>query len=131
MKKASLFLAAASGLLALMLCVSAPSALAKERGGSGGAAAADNDSPPIGSIRPQGKLSATGRLALAKITFARAFNAALAARPGKVVYGELEVDDGNLDYDFLIVRPDGRVAEVQIDARDGRVLAVDDDADNV
>jgi len=120
---------AAIGLLAAFLCFPAASAWAKGKAVSGVPEAAD--STPVGSIRPKGKLSATGRLALAKISFQHAFNAALAVRPGRVVYGELEVDDGNLDFDFLIVRPDNSVTEVQIDAGNGRVLAIDDDAEDV
>jgi len=133
MKSISSSLAAAVSLMAVFSCLTMRPALAKTKAGPEAppAAAGANDAPkPVGSIRPSGKLSATGRLALAKISFPQAFNLALTKRPGKVVYGELEVDDGNLDFDFLIVRPDNTVTEVQIDAGNGRVLAVDDDADD-
>jgi uncharacterized membrane protein YkoI len=133
MKNESLALVAAVGLMAVFACIPATPASAKTKAGpeaSPAAAGANDARKPVGSIRPSGKLTATGRLALAKISFPQAFNLALAKRPGKVVYGELEVDDGNLNFDFLIVRPDNTVTEVQIDAGNGRVLAVDDDADD-
>jgi uncharacterized membrane protein YkoI len=133
MKNGSPSLVAAIGLMAVFSSLTVPSALGKTKAGPEAppAAAGTNDAQkPVGSIRPNGKLSATGRLALAKISFPQAFNLALTKRPGKVVYGELEVDDGNLDFDFLIVRPDNTLTEVQIDAGNGRVLAVDDEADD-
>jgi uncharacterized membrane protein YkoI len=88
------------------------------------------EATPVGSIRPRGRPTATQRLALAKITFNRAERAALAAIPGQVIYGELEVDDGNLDYDFEIVNGEGQVKEVQMDAGNGTVLETDE-ADDV
>src|SRR4051794_3346883 len=58
---------------------------------------------PHGSIRPKGKPNATERAALAKIDFLTALKTALTAVPGKVIYGELAVEDGNLEYDFQII----------------------------
>lgn len=84
---------------------------------------------PRGSIRPKGKPSATERAALAKINFQTAVSAALAAVPGKVIYGELEVEEGNLQYDFEIITPNRKVRDVAIDAGDGRVLNIEDGDD--
>jgi uncharacterized membrane protein YkoI len=81
---------------------------------------------PHGSIRPKGKPNATQRAALAKIDFLAALNAAIAAVPGTVVYGELEVEDGNLEYDFQIITPGKKVMDVAIDAGDGKVLSAEE-----
>jgi hypothetical protein len=84
----------------------------------------------VGSIRPVGKVKPADLPGLAKISFddaRRAALAALAAVPGAVILGELEVEDGNLQYSFDIVGADKRVTEVEIDAGDGKVLATDKD----
>jgi hypothetical protein len=122
---------AAAGVIAALILVGSPLLHAKGKGGGMGEAGSAADAPPIGSVRPAGKLNATGRLALARISFQRACNTALTVRPGRLIYGELEVDDGNLDFDFEIVGSGGNVIEVQIDAGNGRVLDIDDNADNV
>jgi uncharacterized membrane protein YkoI len=46
------------------------------------------------------------------------------------VTGELEVEDGNLQYSFDIVGADKKVTEVEIDAGNGKVLATDTDDDD-
>ncbi len=89
----------------------------------------EKDSAPLGSIRPKGKPKATERAALAKISFQDAYAAAVAAVPGQVTYGELEVEDGNLQYDFEIITPSKKVIDVSIDAGNGRVLDVDEGDD--
>ncbi|MEI6862323.1 MAG: PepSY domain-containing protein [Verrucomicrobiota bacterium] len=81
----------------------------------------------VGSIRPIGKVKPADLPALAKISFDDARRAALAAVPGAVILGELEVEDGNLQYSFDIVGTDKSVTEVEIDAGDGKVLATDKD----
>ena len=88
------------------------------------ASAAEN-SAPKGSIRPKGDLKPAEMVALAKISFADALKAALVAAPGNVVKAELEVEDGNLQFSFEIVGADKKSTEVEIDAGNGKVLAVD------
>lgn len=83
-------------------------------------------SSPRASIRPKGKPNATERASLAKINFLAALNAALAVAPGKVVYGELEVDEGNLQYSFQIITAGNKVMDVAIDAGDGKVLSAEE-----
>lgn len=80
-----------------------------------------------GSIRPEGKVKKVDLPALAKISFDEALKAAHAATPGSVIKAELEVEDGNLQYSFDIVGADKKVTEVEIDAGNGKVLAVDQD----
>ena len=82
---------------------------------------------PAASIRPAGKVAAADLPALAKISFDAALRAALVAVPGNVIKAELEVEDGNLMYSFEIVAANKKVTEVEIDAGDGKVLAVDSD----
>jgi uncharacterized membrane protein YkoI len=49
--------------------------------------------------------------------------------PGEIVETELESEDGRPYYEFHVLRPDGRVIEIKVDARSGRYLtgATDDD----
>jgi len=88
---------------------------------------ADEKDAPKGSIRPEGKLKTADLAALARIPFSDALKTALAAAPGVVVKAELEVEDGNLQFSFEIVGADKKTAEVEIDAGNGKVLAVDKD----
>jgi uncharacterized membrane protein YkoI len=115
-----------SVIAALGLLVSVPlasvSAAQKDR-----AAAEATDSQ--GSIRVKGTPKATERAALAKINFQTAFVAAVKAVPGKVISGDLNVEDGILQYEFEIVTPNKKVMDVSIDAGDGRVLNVEEGDD--
>ena len=83
--------------------------------------------PAVGSIRPAGKLAKADRAALAKLSFAEALKVAQATLPGKVVKGDLEVEDGNLQYAFEIVGDDKKIGEVEVDAGNGAVIGVDHD----
>lgn len=47
--------------------------------------------------------------------------------PGEIIGVELDEDDGRFIYEFKVLRHDGRVFEIEMDARDGRVLDIDDD----
>ena len=47
--------------------------------------------------------------------------------PGDVLKVELEDDDGRLIYDLKILARNGRVREVEIDAKTGAILKVEDD----
>ena len=49
--------------------------------------------------------------------------------PGEIVGTELEAEGGRPYYEFHILRPDGRVIEIKVDARSGRYLTgkTDDD----
>lgn len=50
--------------------------------------------------------------------------------PGKVLEVEFESDEGVFKYELKILRPDGKVQEVEVDARDGQVLKIEDDEDD-
>ncbi|MCV0369773.1 PepSY domain-containing protein [Filomicrobium sp.] len=47
--------------------------------------------------------------------------------PGDILETELEYDDGIIVYDFKILRPDGRVQEVEVHASTGDILKIEDD----
>lgn len=47
--------------------------------------------------------------------------------PGDILETELEHDDGIIVYDFKILRPDGRVQEVEVHASTGDILKIEDD----
>jgi uncharacterized membrane protein YkoI len=111
MKKVRLFMTV--GLLALAVPFAVPSLSAKEK------------SAAKGSICPEGKVREAELPALAKLSFDDALKAARTAVPGSVIKAELEVEDGNLQYSFEIVGADKKVTEVEIDAGNGKVLAVD------
>lgn len=81
----------------------------------------------VASIRPTGRPKPAELPDLAKISFQAALKAALAAVPGRVIKAELEVEDGSLMYSFEIVTAAKIVTEVEIDAGDGTVLAIDHD----
>jgi uncharacterized membrane protein YkoI len=64
---------------------------------------------------------------LAKIPFESAVNAALKAVPGKVLKVELENENGYLVYGVEIAKADRQIADVKIDAGDGKVLKIETD----
>jgi hypothetical protein len=64
---------------------------------------------------------------MAKISMDSAINAALQAVPGKVIRTELENENGYLLYDVEIVKADRQIADVKIDAGNGKVLNIEKD----
>ncbi|MCU0816230.1 MAG: PepSY domain-containing protein [Cypionkella sp.] len=51
-----------------------------------------------------------------------------AVQPGQVIEVELEDDDGIQLYEVELITPDGRLLEVELDARTGDILSVDEDS---
>lgn len=49
---------------------------------------------------------------------------------GEVIEIQLEYEENELVYEFDIVSPDGRVFEVEIDAKTGVIVEVEDEDDN-
>lgn len=49
------------------------------------------------------------------------------AFPGEIIKVELDEDDGRFIYEFKVLQANGRLLEIEMDARDGRVIDVDDD----
>jgi uncharacterized membrane protein YkoI len=50
-----------------------------------------------------------------------------ASVPGKVLEIEFESEHGTYKYELKILRTDGRVQEVEVDARSGSILKIEDD----
>jgi uncharacterized membrane protein YkoI len=122
MKRIRLFITVS--LVALVVPFAVSSLSAKENGKE---KQKEEKSVSTGSIRPAGKVKDTELPALAKISFDDALKAARTAVPGNVIKAELEVEDGSLIYSFEIVGADKKVTEVEIDAGNGKVLAIDND----
>lgn len=49
------------------------------------------------------------------------------AFPGEIIRVELDEDDGRFIYEFRVLQSNGRLFEIEMDARTGAVLDVDDD----
>lgn len=47
--------------------------------------------------------------------------------PGKVLSVEFENDDGVYKYELKILRPEGKVQEIEVDAVSGVILKIEDD----
>jgi uncharacterized membrane protein YkoI len=91
------------------------------------AEAAPAKAPAAASIRAAGKIAKADLPGLAKISFCDALKIAATTVPGSVISGELEVEEGNLQYSFDVVGADKSITEVEIDAGNGKVLDTDKD----
>lgn len=49
---------------------------------------------------------------------------------GEIIEIQLEYEDDELAYEFDLVSPEGRVFEVEIDARTGAIIEVEDEEDD-
>ena len=47
--------------------------------------------------------------------------------PGEMLEVELELDEGGYVYELKLLRPDGKVQEVEADAASGNILKIEDD----
>ena len=47
--------------------------------------------------------------------------------PGEMLEVEFESDKGIYKYELKILRPDGKIQEVEVDARTGAILKIEDD----
>ena len=47
--------------------------------------------------------------------------------PGEMLEVEFETDDGAYIYELKILRPDGRVQEIEVEAASGRIIKIEDD----
>ncbi|SFB46570.1 Peptidase propeptide and YPEB domain-containing protein [Rhizobium sp. NFR07] len=52
------------------------------------------------------------------------------AFPGEIIKVELDEDDDRFIYEFKVLKANGRLVEIEMDAKDGRVLDVDTDDDD-
>ncbi len=47
--------------------------------------------------------------------------------PGEIISVEIDEDDGRFIYEFKVLQTNGRLLEIEMDAKDGKVLDIDDD----
>jgi uncharacterized membrane protein YkoI len=52
------------------------------------------------------------------------------AFPGEIIGVRLDEDDDRFTYEFKVLKANGRLVEIEMDAKDGRVLDVDNDDDD-
>lgn len=50
--------------------------------------------------------------------------------PGDIIRVELDEDDDRFIYEFKVLQANGRLYEIEMDAKDGAILDVDDDDDD-
>ena len=80
----------------------------------------------IGSIQVR-NVDEVGFVDLAKTSFDSAVKAAITAVPGKVLKAELENENGYLVYGVEVAKADRQIADVKIDAGNGKVLKIETD----
>lgn len=87
-------------------------------------------SPALAGDKHKPKDHEAARAALARgeiLPLSKILAAAAARAPGDVIKIELEDEKGRLIYEVKLLGDDGRVREVELDARSGAVLKVEDD----
>ena len=89
-------------------------------------AVAAQETKNTGSIRLN-NVEEAGFADLANIPFDYAINTALKTVPGKVLKAELENENGYLVYCVEVAKSDQQIAEVMIDAGNGKVLKIEKD----
>jgi uncharacterized membrane protein YkoI len=92
----------------------------------GGLAISAQQARLTGSIAVKGNDEA-GYAGMAKVSLDEAIQAALQAVKGKVLKVELEDEDGYLVYGVEIAKADRQIADVKIDAGNGKLLKIDHD----
>lgn len=50
--------------------------------------------------------------------------------PGEIIRVELDEHHGRFKYEFKVLKDNGRLVEIEMDASDGRVLDIDEDDDD-
>lgn len=55
---------------------------------------------------------------------------ALGQIPGQIIHVDMEMEDGQLVYEFFIATPDNRVFEVEVAARTGNILKIEDETND-
>jgi uncharacterized membrane protein YkoI len=86
-------------------------------GASQGAAGDDSDHDLARQLLEQGRI-----LPLAEIV-----DKVRSEIPGEMLEVEFETDDGAYIYELKILRPDGRVQEIEVEAGSGKIIKIEDD----
>lgn len=61
------------------------------------------------------------------LPLARILERVAAIQPGRVIEVELELEEGKRVYEVELISPDGRLMEVDLDAKTGEILSLDED----
>ena len=64
-----------------------------------------------------------------RITLEQAMNIALQRIPGEIVHVDLDMEDGLLVYEVFIMTPSNQVFEVEVHARTGNVIKIEQEED--
>lgn len=85
-------------------------------------------SPALAGDKPKDHEAARAALSRGEIQpLSKILSIAAARAPGDVIKVELEDEKGRLIYEVKLLGKDGRVREVELDAKSGAVLKVEDD----
>jgi len=64
-----------------------------------------------------------------RITIQQAGEIALGAVPGRIMHVDMDLENGVLVYEIFIMTPQGQIFEVEILARNGRILKIEQEQD--
>ena len=64
-----------------------------------------------------------------RITLEQAMNIALQRIPGEIVHVDLDMEDGLLVYEVFIMTPSNQIFEVEVHARTGNVIKIEQEED--
>lgn len=70
-----------------------------------------------------------GRVTRQRVSMQQAQEIALARVPGQIVHVDMELEHGVLVYEIFIMNPDNRLFEVEVLAKSGRILKVEEEDD--
>ncbi|ACX63397.1 MULTISPECIES: PepSY domain-containing protein [Paenibacillus] len=70
-----------------------------------------------------------GRVTRQRISMQQAQEIALARVPGQIVHVDMELEHGVLVYEIFIMTSDNRLFEVEVLAKSGRILKVEEEDD--
>jgi uncharacterized membrane protein YkoI len=65
-----------------------------------------------------------------RITIQQAQEIAIQRVPGKVMHVDMDLENGVLVYEVFIMTPQGMIFEVEILAKNGKILKIDQENDN-
>ncbi|WP_433938590.1 PepSY domain-containing protein [Paenibacillus lautus] len=70
-----------------------------------------------------------GRVTRQRVSMQQAQEIALARVPGQIVHVDMELEHGVLVYEIFIMTSDSRLFEVEVLAKSGRILKVEEEDD--
>ncbi|MBY0163785.1 PepSY domain-containing protein [Paenibacillus lautus] len=70
-----------------------------------------------------------GRVTRQRVSMQQAQEIALARVPGQIVHVDMELEHGVLVYEIFIMTSDNRLFEVEVLAKSGRILKVEEEDD--